>query len=67
MYARAYGGYCAYAVADGYTAATGLEAWSIVDSRLFLNFNQGVKKRWEGNTSRYINSGDANWPEVLSK
>jgi hypothetical protein len=43
--APAYGGYCAYAVANGYTAATDPEAWSIVDGRPFLNYSQGVKKR----------------------
>jgi YHS domain-containing protein len=66
-YAPAYGGYCAYAVANGYTATTDPEAWSVVDGRLFLNFSQGIKKRWEGNTRRYISSADANWPGVLSE
>jgi hypothetical protein len=66
-YAPAYGGYCAYAVANGYTATTDPEAWSIVDGRLFLNFSQGIKRRWEGNTRGHISSGDANWPAVLSR
>ncbi len=65
--APAYGGYCAYAVANGYTATTDPEAWSVVDGRLFLNFSQSVKKRWEKNISDYIKSGDANWPGVLTK
>ena len=66
-YAPAYGGYCAYAVANGYTASTDPEAWSVVNGRLFLNYSQGVKKRWERNISGYIKSGDANWPGVLNK
>jgi YHS domain-containing protein len=66
-YAPAYGGYCAYAVANGYTATTDPEAWSIVDGRLFLNFSRGIKKRWEKNSRGYISSGDANWPGVLTK
>lgn len=66
-YAPAYGGYCAYAVANGYTATTDPEAWSVVNGRLFLNYSQGVKKRWERNISGYIKSADANWPAVLSK
>lgn len=66
-YTPAYGGYCAYAVANGYTATTDPEAWSVVNGRLFLNYSQGVKKRWEKNISGYIKSGDANWPAVLSK
>ena len=66
-YAPAYGGYCAYAVANGYTATTDPDAWSVVNGRLFLNYSLGVKKRWEKNISGYIKSGDANWPAVLSK
>ncbi len=66
-YAPAYGGYCAYAVANGYTATTDPDAWSIVNGRLYLNYSQGVKKRWEKNISGYIKSGDANWPGVLAK
>lgn len=66
-YAPAYGGYCAYAVANGYTASTDPEAWSVVDGRLFLNYSQGVKRRWEKNISGYIKSGDQNWPGVLTK
>lgn len=66
-YVPAYGGYCAYAVANGYTATTDPEAWTVVDGRLFLNFSQGIKKRWEGKMPHYISRGDANWPGVLSK
>lgn len=66
-YAPAYGGYCAYAVANGYTATTDPDAWSVVNGRLFLNYSLGVKKRWEKNISGYIKSGDANWPGVLAK
>jgi YHS domain-containing protein len=36
-YAPQYGGYCAYAVSQGYTASTTPEAWSIVDDKLSLN------------------------------
>ncbi|MDH3412109.1 MAG: YHS domain protein, partial [Gammaproteobacteria bacterium] len=66
-YAPAYGGYCAYAVANGYTATTDPEAWSVVNGRLYLNFSQGVKQRWEKNISGYIKKADVNWPEVLKK
>ena len=66
-YAPAYGGYCAYAVANGYTATTDPDAWSIVGDRLFLNYSLGVKRRWEKNISGYIKNADANWPGVLAK
>ena len=66
-YAPAYGGYCAYAVANGYTATTEPDAWSVVDGRLFLNYSKRVKRRWEKDKERYVVNADANWPGVLSK
>ncbi|MDX1514323.1 MAG: YHS domain-containing (seleno)protein [Gammaproteobacteria bacterium] len=66
-FAPAYGGYCAYAVANGYTATTDPNAWSIVDDRLYLNYSIAVKQRWEKNISGYISKANKNWPGVLSK
>src|SRR3970040_2455858 len=37
-HAPRYGGYCAYAVAQGYTADIDPSAWSIVDGTLYLNY-----------------------------
>ena len=66
-YAPAYGGYCAYAVANGYTATTEPDAWSVVDGRLFLNYSKRVKQRWAKDINGYVTKADANWPGVLSK
>lgn len=64
-YAPQYGGYCAYAVSQGYTAPTVPEAWTIVDNRLYLNFSTGVRSRWERDIPGHIAAADANWPSVL--
>jgi len=64
-YAPQYGGYCAYAVSQGYTAPTVPEAWSIVDGKLYLNFSTGVRSRWERDIPGHIAAADANWPGVL--
>ncbi len=64
-YAPQYGGYCAYAVSQGYTAGTVPEAWRIVDDKLYLNYSKGVQKRWEANRSAFIIDADSNWPKVL--
>ena len=66
-WAPAYGGYCAWAVAHNYTAKTDPDAWSIVDDRLYLNFNKRIRKKWSKDIPGYIERGDANWPEVLKK
>ena len=64
-YAPQYGGWCAWAVAEGYTASTVPDAWKIVDGRLYLNFSRGVQRRWERDIPGNIARGDANWPGVL--
>ncbi|MEL7173254.1 MAG: YHS domain-containing (seleno)protein, partial [Pseudomonadota bacterium] len=64
-YAPQYGGYCAWAVAQGYTAATDPEAWAIVDDKLYLNYNKSVQAKWEKDVPGHIASADGNWPTVL--
>ncbi len=64
-YAPQYGGYCAWAVANGYTASTVPEAWEIVDGKLYLNYSLGVREQWKQDIPGNIRRGDANWPGVL--
>ncbi len=64
-YAPQYGGYCAWAVANGYTASTVPEAWHIVDGKLYLNYSLGVRKQWLQDIPGNVRKGDANWPGVL--
>ena len=64
-YAPQYGGYCAYAVSEGYTASPVPEAWKIVDGKLYLNFSRGIQNRWERDIPGRIAAGNANWPSVL--
>jgi hypothetical protein len=65
-FAPQYGGWCAWAVAEGYTASTIPDAWRIVDGRLYLNFSRGVQRRWERDIPGNIARADANWPGVLA-
>ncbi|WP_299042281.1 YHS domain-containing (seleno)protein [uncultured Tateyamaria sp.] len=65
-YAPQYGGYCAWAVSEGYTASTIPEAWKIVDGKLYLNFSRRIQRRWERDIPARIAAGDTNWPGVLT-
>lgn len=65
-YAPQYGGYCAYAVSEGYTAEVDPDAWSIVDGRLFLNYSKSIQRRWERNRDERIATGDSNWPKIVA-
>lgn len=64
-YAPAFGGYCAWAAAQGYVAATRPEAWSIYEGRLYLNANLNVRSMWEAGLPTIIAQGEANWPAIL--
>ena len=64
-YAPQFGGYCAWAVSQGYTASTDPEAWRIVGGKLYLNYSKNVQKMWEQDIPGNIARGNANWPKVL--
>lgn len=66
-YAPQYGGYCAWAVASGYTAKGDPEAWTVVGDKLYLNYNKSVQRSWEQDIPGNVRKGDANWPRVLDK
>jgi YHS domain-containing protein len=66
-YAPAYGGFCAFAVSEGYTAPIDPAAWRIVDGRLYLNYDRSVQRRWEGDIPGRIARGDANWPGLATR
>lgn len=65
-YAPQYGGYCAWAVSQGYTADIDPEAWKIEDGRLFLNYSLEVQKKWAADLPGNVAKGDANWPKLLA-
>jgi YHS domain-containing protein len=66
-YAPQYGGYCAYGMANGYKAPTEKDAWTIVNGKLYLNYNKEVQKLWVDKQSEFIGKADKNWPSVKTK
>lgn len=65
-FAPQYGGYCAWAVAQGDTASTDPFAWKIIDNKLYLNYSPDIQKRWEKDIPGNIKKGNNNWPKVLN-
>jgi YHS domain-containing protein len=63
-YAPQFGGYCAYGVADGHKAPTSPDAWTIVEGKLFLNYNKDVRELWSKDQRNFIKKANENWPEV---
>jgi YHS domain-containing protein len=66
-YAPQFGGYCAWAVSQGYTAGIDPNAWAVVDGKLYLNYNRTIQARWAADRANLIQAGNRNWPTVLTK
>ena len=64
-YLPQYGGYCAWAVSQGYTAKGSAKHWRIVNDKLYLNYNADVQQTWEGDIPGFVSLADGNWPDVL--
>jgi YHS domain-containing protein len=63
-YAPQYGGYCAYGLSRGYKAKIEPEAWSVVNGKLYLNYNLDVREDWLEKQADYIQKADKNWTTV---
>ena len=66
-YAPQYGGYCAWAVSQGYTAPGNPENWTVRGGKLYLNYNDKVQADWLEDPDGFIARADDNWPSVLDK
>ncbi|MCG8473731.1 MAG: hypothetical protein MI742_18025 [Desulfobacterales bacterium] len=67
QYAPQYGGYCAWAVSQGYTARTDPDAWTLYKGKLYLNYNKSVRRQWETDKAGNVRDGDKNWPKLLER
>lgn len=66
-YAPQFGGYCAYGVSDNHKSPTQPEAFTIVDGKLYLNYNPKVKELWLKDTEGHIRRAETNWAELKDK
>jgi hypothetical protein len=66
-YAPAYGGYCAFGVSGNYKAPVSADAWSIVNGKLYLNYNKQVQANWKKDVVNRIALAEKNWPALKDK
>lgn len=64
-YAPQYGGWCAWAMAQGQTASVDPEAWDIIDGKLYLNYSLDVQSRWRKDIPGLVSKADALYPSVV--
>ena len=59
-----YGGYCAFGTARGYKADIDPATFTVIDGRLYLNYNTQVQREWMADSARFIRQADERWPTV---
>ncbi len=64
-YMPAYGGYCAYGVAQGYLVKIEPDAWAIRNGKLYLNYNRNVQRTWSKSPDAYIQKANVRWPKLV--
>lgn len=66
-YAPQYGGYCAYGVSRNYLVKIEPDQWTIIDGKLYLNYNAEVQKLWQADKAGFIQKADSNFGGLLKK
>ncbi len=66
-YIPQFGGYCAFGMSRGYKADTQPDAWTIVDDKLYLNYNVKVREEWNKKQAELISKAAANWVTVKTQ
>ena len=66
-YEPQFGGFCAYAVSQGYTAKIDVDAFQIVDGRLILQYNKDIREKFNLDTPGNLKKAEKNWPEIVEK
>lgn len=64
-WAPQYGGWCAWAMAQGNFAPIDPDNWRVVDEKLYLNYNDEIQRRWEQDIAGFIEAADARYPTLI--
>ena len=66
-YAPQYGGYCAYGVAEGALVKVEPDQFTVLDGKLYLNYDADVQAKWRKDPAGYIKVADERFPTLLKK
>ncbi|MGI9554120.1 MAG: YHS domain-containing (seleno)protein [Thermodesulfobacteriota bacterium] len=66
-YLPAYNGWCAFGVSVGKKFSADPEVWEIVDGKLYMNLDPGIKIMWREDIPGNIKKADKNWPKIKDK
>jgi len=63
-YLPAYGGYCAYGAAVGKKFIADPTVWEVVDGKLYLNLDNGIKSVWVKDIPGNIQKANKQWEKI---
>lgn len=66
-YAPQFGGYCAYGAAGNHKAPTQIDTWTIKNNKLYFNYNQSVKQKWNSQQDSLIKQAEFHWITLKEK
>ena len=66
-YAPQFGGYCAYGASENHKSPTDPAAFTIVNDKLYLNYNMKVKELWSKDSKGRIEKAEKNWVTLKDK
>ena len=66
-YAPQYGGYCAYGVANGNLVKVDPEQFTVLDGKLYLNYDADIQKAWKKDISGFNKLADSKFQALLAK
>ena len=66
-YTPQFGGFCAYAMSEGKKATILPQAFTIVDNKLYLNYNLEVRELWLKEQSARIVKANSNWEKIKNE
>jgi YHS domain-containing protein len=66
-YEPQFGGYCAYGVSRKALVDIKIDAWQIVDGRLLMQKNQGIRDDFNEDPAGNLKKADDYWPALVDK
>lgn len=64
-YEPQFGDYCAYGASHGHPAPIKIEAWQIVNGRLLMQYDLGIKEKFNKDQQGNLRKADQNWPGIV--
>ncbi len=63
-YAPQFGGHCANGISKGKLVAADPEQWTIVDGKLYMNYNRKARDAWRQSKMTMIEKAETNWAKI---